>query len=102
MTEHRKYKAPLYQYIKVLKHMTISKINNGYILQVEYEGDIKPVTLAFDNMEEIVNHLCEVNVQFEVDLITNQSYRITELQKRIEKLEKSDDVAEIGSTEKTD
>ena len=88
-TSYTMDKPIMYQSVKTLKHMTVSKINNGYILQVEYEGNSLSdrLSLSFPTIDAVLAHIQNVDVTLEKDLLTQYSFRITELQKRIEVLE---------------
>lgn len=74
--------------VKILKRTSIDKINNGYICQTQYEGEKydEHLTLSFPTLDAVIKHLTKCNI--ENDLITDLSYRITDLQKRIDELER--------------
>lgn len=76
--------------------LNVQKIDNGFILKTNwrYKDNVWDqyekehfVTQFFPTMDAVLKHFKDTHVEIEKTLWENTTHRITELQKRIERLE---------------
>jgi hypothetical protein len=72
-----------------MDNLHIKKISNGYVTNTHWLITGEENTTFHKTLDDVCSFLLGTHGTLEKDLITMQSYRITELQKRIERLEKA-------------